>query len=287
MRVKYNFKKSVIFIAIVGVVAISVKSNLHAADGESGSHYTFTQTARVFDGENWNDVEKNADGSYSYYPAGSPDIVEFTINIVVNEETPTGIVKIKNSLPEGMEYVEDSLNIRQDGGYYNFRFKNDTPQSNKNRDLVLVEVDFSDGGGIYHFPGETATITFQARLLFDSGLCQNFISETTFSANTRTSVYLANADNYPHYAEVSNAIVDFISPCAGLLPLPLPDADPESEPILDPEPNLMPNSDLVPEPISDGKTDRSVRYIFDTKYKSTVWNWIMFFYFYGWIWMWF
>ena len=73
MRIKLNYDKKIpmrigVFSAVVAVfvgtaLLSSHVTNSRAVGEEESPRHTFTQTARVFDGEGWNEVQQNDDGS--------------------------------------------------------------------------------------------------------------------------------------------------------------------------------------------------------------------------------
>jgi len=210
---------SAVVIAFIGAIMLfSHITRLQAVGEEDSPLYTFTQTARIFDGEDWNEVPWDDDlEAYNYYSAEVPDIVEFKLAFIINERTPTGYIIIENSLPEGMEYISGSLNINRDG----ISFYERQPLTSANRDLELVVLPTTGGLGYYE-PGDNAIITFQAKFLFN-----NFEPCESFSNMVTVSVGFGEEENMS-----KNTI--FSSPCAGLT---LPDFEPTPTPTPNPLPD--------------------------------------------------
>jgi len=236
VRIKCNRRSKIqkqanIVSAIFAVAFTALSSihllNLYAVDDEPSSPYTFTQKARVFDGENWNDIELDEDENYSYYLAGSPHIVEFILSFTINETVPDTRIDIRNILPEGMEYIEEDrvkINITS----VSFLFDLEQPIDSNNRNLHFVYPGPAPGTtGEPLEPGNSATFTFRARFLFNnSDSCQSV-------TNTATAFMQFSEDDFFR----TETHIDFNSPCTGLPPLPDPDPDPTPTPNPLPDPN--------------------------------------------------
>jgi len=216
MRINHNHNSrpmktsitSILIAAFACVIMIFANApNLSATEEGTASPYTFTQKARVFDGANWNEAKPDKNGDYYYYPAGSPGIVAFELNFVVNKTTLRGSIDITNSLPEGMEYIDDSLNIEYDGVPFNEK------QSLTSESRILEFRSVPNVGGLDYFdPGDKGTITFQAKFLFNSSdSCKNV-------SNTATAIVSLVVDGPFNMSTNTN----FESSCTESTPAPNP-----------------------------------------------------------------
>ena len=229
MRINLNYNNktpirigifSAIVVVLVGVAILIPRiTSLQAVGEEESPLYTFTQTARVFDGENWNEVQQNEDGDYYYYPAGAPDIVEFELAFIVNETFPNEGIKIRNSLPEGMEYINGSLDFG-DYDHNSIVLEESQPLTSESRDFALLARSNINGLEYleYFEPGDNAIITFQAKFLFN-----NFDSCESVSNMATVSVVYSGEEN-------ASTTVRFASPCTGLPRPPEPDPNPTPSP---------------------------------------------------------
>ena len=194
----------IILVALASIYVVNrfILDDFNVHNSDLSTSYTFNQKVRVFDGANWIEVQQDKDGNYRYYPTGVPDIVEFEFNVMVNEETPRGILTIKNNLPEGMEYINDSLVVSHGNTYDNIIFFDDPPLTSESRELNLLASGINDGGSNYFNPGVNGTVIFQARFLFDkSSLCKSVSSATMF--------FVQSGD----YSQMSATNIIFESPC--------------------------------------------------------------------------
>jgi hypothetical protein len=134
----------------------------------SASPYMFKQEARVFDGTAWHDVEYNEDSAgYCYRLTSSSDIIEFRLVFTIKEDVlDRSAITIKNSLPEGMEYVDNSQTISRN----RMTFEEPPSVTSNNRDFQVVyqSVMLTGFGDTYLKKGDGVTLTFRAKPLFNN-----------------------------------------------------------------------------------------------------------------------
>lgn len=244
MRINCNYDKTIpirvgIFSAVVAAIVgaamlIPHITNLQAVGEEDAPFYTFTQIARVFDGESWNEVVRDEEGKYTYYPAGSPDIVEFELKLLITERTQKRYITIENTLPEGMKYVAMEsgkwlkINITPDVSFL-FDLPFGEAVTSENRSFLVentrpMPVDPGEEP-LYFEPGYSVTLIYRAK----------FLRNKTDSCWSGSNNAVVTVDMFANGEDVTSIDTDFASPCTGLpppTPDPIPTPKPEDKPAM-------------------------------------------------------